>query len=230
MKSEHFTPAGRQTTSPRQIPYYSQFASPELVHDIVNGLLSAREDTRWPQFGADSPEEYEYWSWKACGIAALKMAVEALGLPRRTMMDWIRDALAAGGFIHEEDVAAGKPSGWIHSALARLAVDSGLQADCAAPVDLPGIAAIIDNGSLVIASVSYELGTAGEITRNRGHLVLAHGYSTVGSAVEALLLNNPSGRSPQLRRNCWIPAARFAAAFSGRIITIGPAGARTNRR
>ncbi len=230
MKPEIFTPAGKQIKLPYQIPYYSQFASPELVHDIVNGLLSAREDPRWPEFGADSPEDYEYWAWKACGIAALKMAVEALGLPRRTMMDWIREALAAGGFIHEENVAPGKPSGWIHSALARLATDSGIQADCAAPVDLPRLAAVIDNGGLVIASVSYELGTAAPITRNRGHLVLAHGYSTVDSAVEALLVNNPSGRSPELRRNCWIPAARFAAAFSGRIISIGPAGARTNRR
>jgi len=226
MKARIDTPAGEQITLPYDIPYYSQFASPELVHDIVNGLISARDDPRWREFGAETLQEYEFWSWKACGIASLKMAVEALGVARRSMMDWIGDGVADGGFIHEEEVVAGKPSGWVHRALARLAADSGLAADCAAGIDLGQIAALIDGGRLVIASVSYELGTTGEISRNRGHLILLHGYSRIGSQVEALLVNNPSGRSAELRRNCWLPAARFAAAFSGRVISIGPARCR----
>jgi hypothetical protein len=217
-----FSPQGGQVRLNYPIPYYSQFASPELVEDIVNSRLNARDDPRWREFGASTPQEYEYWAWKACGIAALKMALEALGIPRRSMMDWIRDALAVGGFIFEEKVAPGKPSGWLHRALADLARNHGFSAGCAAPVDLDYVADCIDRGLLTIASVSYELGTRGDITRNRGHLILIHGYSRTDDGIEALHVNNPSGRSPELRRNCWIPAPRFTSGFSGRVILFGP--------
>jgi hypothetical protein len=220
--SKPFTPSGRQLRAEYSIPYYSQFASPELVSEIVNHRLSARDDPRWREFGAETAEQYEYWSWKACGIASFKMAVEALGVERRPMMAWIRAGIAAGGFIHENGFDRSRPSGWVHRSLADLARAHGLAAGCAAPVGLDYLFRCIESRLLAVASVSYELGTLGDITRDRGHLILIHGCALADGEVEALLVNNPSGREPQLRRDCWIPAERFAAAFSGRIIAFGP--------
>lgn len=213
-------PQGTVTELFCPIPYYSQFSSPELVLDIIRGRISAEDDPRWKEFGAPSKEQYTYWSWRACGIAALKMAVEALGGPTITMMDWIEDGLAIDGFIFKEKSAATEATGWLHKALAELARCGGLKAECHAKVHSENVAKLIGRGKLVIASVSHELGEPGEITMDRGHLVLIHGYSSLEGKVEALLINNPSGRYPEFRENCWIPGDRFAKAFSGRIISI----------
>jgi len=211
-------PIGERFELPFLVPYYCQFCSPELVLDIISGRVRAEDDPRWAKFGARTKRQYAYWAWRACGIACLKMAIEALGGPMRPMMYWIEAALAIDGFLQERRAQKGKPSGWIHRSLAELGRQNGLVGECRAPVDTEEIARCLDRRQVVIASVSHELGEWGPVTRNTGHMVVVHGYSRLDGLLEALLVNNPSGRYPELRQNCWIPEKRFSAAFSGRII------------
>jgi hypothetical protein len=213
-------PKGKRFELPYNFPYYSQFSSPELVLDIIRGRVRAEDDPRRREFGADSGETYAHWSWKACGIACLKMAVEALGGPVRPMMSWIEAGLAIGGFLAAERAEPGKPSGWVHKALVEPARGCGLDGECRAPAGLDDIVSALDAERVVIASVSHELGEWGDIKNNRGHLVVVRGYSRLENRMESLLVNNPSGRYRELRENCWLPALRFEAGFSGRIIVL----------
>ena len=215
-----FVPRGRRVELPREVPYYSQFCSPELILPIIRGEVRAEDDPRWAEFGARDREEYAHWSWKACGIASLKMAVEALGVPARPMMEWIEEGVADGAFLSSERAGEGKPSGWIHKSLVEMARRHGLEGECVPRAVLEDIAGAIDMGKLVIASVSHELGEWGDIAGSSGHLVVAHGYSRLNGAIEGVMINNPSGRFPELRRDCWLSAARFAKGFSGRLIVI----------
>ena len=57
------------------IPYFSQWESKELIKDIISKKISAKEDPLWKKSGADTKEEYELWSWNACGMACLKMLI-----------------------------------------------------------------------------------------------------------------------------------------------------------
>lgn len=57
------------------IPYFSQWESKELIKDIINKKISAKNDPLWKKSGADTKEEYELWSWNACGMACLKMLI-----------------------------------------------------------------------------------------------------------------------------------------------------------
>lgn len=58
------------------VPYYAQWESPDLVPDIIAGTLSAADDPLWQKSGAASPEEYAFWSWRLCGMACLRMALD----------------------------------------------------------------------------------------------------------------------------------------------------------
>jgi hypothetical protein len=216
-----YAPRGVRVIPHPGVPYYSQFISSELVADIIHGVVPATADPRWRESGFDSPQEYSHWAWRGCGAVCLKSAVEGLGGEVWTMREWVEDGLAIGGFIDAAEVAPGKPSGWVHEALAKLARREGFDAGRAAEVGITGLAGLLRRGDLVIASVTHELGDYGEILKNTGHLVLVLGYAEADGEVEAVMLHNPSGRHPELQANAWIPADRFAAGFNGRIIRIG---------
>ncbi len=189
-----------------------------MILDIVQGHLGAEADPRWSEFGAASRGEYAFWSKRACGIACLKMTVEALGGPEYSLMEWIEKALLINGFIFPQIKTITRHTGWIHQALASLANMHGLKAGCSSSSDLKDICRRIDREQVVVASVSCELGERGPIAKNIGHFVLLHGYSLSKDRIEALLIHNPSGRYHELRESAWIPASRFASGFSNRII------------
>ncbi|MGD0003907.1 MAG: hypothetical protein ABSE06_06745 [Anaerolineaceae bacterium] len=72
---------------PFAVPYYAQVTSLELARAIFDEGLDARLDPRWQETGAQTAEEYAYWSGRACGPACVKMCVESLGGERRSLLD-----------------------------------------------------------------------------------------------------------------------------------------------
>lgn len=216
--------AGEPATTvcfPAPVPYYAQVADAEHLADYLDFGKDLAQDPHWHDFGAETPAEYAVWATRACGIAAIKSAIEAFGGPCRSMQTWIQQALAIDGYRIDTDTN-GQPQeiGWKHQALAELCQQAGIPA---APhkASLEDIAAAIRRGQLVIASVSYEIGTALPITRRGGHLVTITGVILEDETIAAAILHNPSGRRPDLRKNAAIPRQRFLAAFSGRVILIG---------
>jgi hypothetical protein len=215
-------PAVKRTIHlPFSVPYYAQVASPELARPIFGDELDARLDPCWRESGAESAEEYAYWCWRACGPACVKMCVEALGGQKRSLMDWVRAGVSQAGYLVEKD-ALGKTVeiGWRHRALADLIREAGLQA-MPQPLALDEFPGYLREGCLLIASVSYEVGLDnGPVTHTGGHLVVVVGASLLEGALENIMINNPSGRSEELRANACIPAERFRAGYSGRGILV----------
>ena len=64
-----------------EIPYRSQYASPELAGEIAAGRLTLAGDPRWRDAGAASVEEYARWARCGCGMACLQMILAARGEP-----------------------------------------------------------------------------------------------------------------------------------------------------
>ena len=62
-----------------EIPYRSQYASPELAGEIAAGRVTLEQDPRWREAGARDPQEYVRWARCGCGMACLQMILAARG-------------------------------------------------------------------------------------------------------------------------------------------------------
>jgi hypothetical protein len=206
---------------PYMVPYYAQVASPELATAIFIEGMDPVLDPRWAETGAETPAEYAYWVERACGVACLKMAVEALGGPVCSLVGWARLGLEQGGYlVRQEPDGSQREVGWVHAALAQMARDAGVQAEARA-ASLNEIVGELRRGRLVIASVSYEAGDDRlSITRQGGHLMVVRGAGLEDGRLKCLIVNNPSGRRAELQAGARLPAERFAEAYSGRVIVM----------
>lgn len=209
---------------PYPVPYYAQIASPELAESIFVHGMDPAQDPCWAESGAATPQEYAYWVERACGVACLKMCVEAVGGPKYSLLDWARLGLERGGYLvrHNDDGSVHEV-GWVHGALAEMAQELDLTAE-ACPASVEEIPAYLRRGLMVIASVSYEAGDDRlPITHQGGHLMVVVGADCVDGLPYTFYVNNPSGRRAELQAGARLPVERFAAAYSGRIIVIGRA-------
>ena len=211
---------------PYPIPYCAQIASPELAEEIFTRGMDPALDTRWAESGAETAEEYAYWVRRACGVACLKMCVEALGGPVRPLAAWARAGAARGAYLIRRDGKGEEHEiGWVHSGLADMAREAGFQAQTRA-AGLADILGFLRAGWLVIASVSYQLGDDHlPVTKQGGHLIVVTGVEYNEAGPLAFFANNPSGRRPGLQAGARLPVERFAAAYGGRVILVASAHA-----
>lgn len=86
----------------RAVPYRAQWESPDLVADILSGALRASDDPLWARSEADSVDEYEFWSWRACGMACLKMALAYWGHEEPPLVQLAEEASAHGAYLRHE--------------------------------------------------------------------------------------------------------------------------------
>jgi hypothetical protein len=209
---------------PYSVPYYAQVASPGLVEAIFVHGMDPAQGPRWAASGAETPEEYAYWVDRACGVACLKMCVEAAGRPVRSLVEWARLSLECGGYLIRQNAnGSAQEVGWVHSMLADMAQANGVTAQ-AHLATVAEIVAYLRQGRMVIASVSYEAGDDRlSITRQGSHLILVVGAECMDGRPHALYVNNPSGRRTELQAGARLSLERFEAGYSGRIIVMGRA-------
>ena len=204
-----------------QVPYTPQIADAQHMAEYLDEGRSLASDPCWQQSGAPTLESYVYWADRACGIACIKSIIEAFGGEARTLHAWIEQAQALGAYMIETD-ADGVPHeiGWKHAGLAQLCQEQGLAARTLA-ADAALIVRALSSGCLVIASVSYELGSADRpITRKNGHLVVITGALMRENEPTHFTIHNPSGRGKSMQVHANIPLPRFEQAYSGRVIVI----------
>lgn len=194
--------------------YYAQWASAELVGPIIRGQMAAKDDPRWREFGAASPEDYEFWSWRSCGMACLKtLLVEWMGAAP-SMMALCNEVLDAGGYQFRDDGGLDgltyKP--FVSYARARW----GLEAHVAGHLSVSQLRSAVRDGFSVLASVSPQIRRPHVIPRRRGgHLVLVHQTTPAG-----VVFNNPSGDLPGNQRNAHVTETDFQRFFAGRGILV----------
>jgi hypothetical protein len=193
-----------------EIPYFSQFASPELIADIVAGHRDPAADPRWRESGAETPEDYAFRARTGCGMACLQMVLAAHGRPVPGLAELWQRCAAYGGY---------RPDGrkGLHYAGLKAFADAELDLETrvAAPLPLAGLGAAVQGDEIAFASVHREIRSPGPSPGRGGHLVLV-----VDATEDALCFHNPSGTSPATQRAVWMDAERFGTYYAGRGIVV----------
>lgn len=198
------------------VPYYAQWESPELVADIIAGTVEAEDDPRWEQSGAPDPAEYAFWSWRACGMACLRMALDHWWGVAPPIVRLARESTDAGGYVRHPD---GRLDGLIHAPFAAYVRSRwGLYADARSPLPAEELPGHLAAGRLAMISVHPSIRTLEPAPpRAGGHLVLA-----VGADDEGLLVHNPSGFAGESQQHARVPWADLGRFYAGRGILLGP--------
>lgn len=198
-------------------PFFGQWESAERIGDILSGALAAEDDPLWPRSGAAGAADYARWAEHLCGVACLRMALAARGIPPPRAFDLARDLTARGGYVMQAD---GTIRGLIYApAVAWLREAARLPAEVRVDVPAMDLPALVGEGGLFIASVHPWIRWPERMPPARGgHLVLVFG--TEGGA---LRLHNPSGDTPASQRDTRLAVETFARFFAGRGILLPPA-------
>jgi hypothetical protein len=173
----------------RSVPSITQYASPSLIAAMTYAGHPRTEDPRWRESGAPDLETYAAWCSRWCGMACLRMALLARDGAAPTLYELAVGSEKYGAYTDEP----GRPGGLIYRPFAAYAWDQHrLLAEVIAELDPGRLAAELDAGRLVIASVHPEIRRPqNDPPGTGGHLVLATGHD--GGAVT---FHNPSGHTP----------------------------------
>ncbi|MFE4513912.1 C39 family peptidase [Kitasatospora sp. NPDC056783] len=198
-----------------EVPYRAQWESAELVREIVEGRLDAAEDPRWGQSGAATPDDYAWWSWRLCGVACLRMALEHWWGVTPAAMTLAAECEAAGAYRRDGDGLRGL----IHAPFAEYVGRRWGLAARARELAPEEVSAEVAGGRLVMVSVHPSIRDpyGPEPARRGGHLVLA-----VGATDTALLIHNPSGFPGESQAFARVPWRSFGRFYAGRGIVLGP--------
>lgn len=206
---------------PFEVPYVSQFASPDLINDYIHHGYDGTQDPNWGDFGAPTPEDYAFWAPRVCALACLRMAIMAFDMGEPTLWQLVQRGLEFDGYRLRDEDGRWIDEGWYVQAQVKLAAKYGLQMvgySYASPLE---ICQRIREGDLVAATVTPEIGERAPQTRRyAGHLVLVLGYRWRDGMVESYCLHNPSGRYPELRAYAWVSARRFKESYAFRYATL----------
>lgn len=172
----------------KNIPYFSQWESQELVEKIITKEIEAKDDPRWRESGARDTREYTEWSWSCCGMACLKMILAHKQHKIIPLVYLGKQCLKYGGYRMPVQTSPGL----FYKPFLRFIKDEyGLDGSTSSALTLAEIKKTVSQGGYAIVSVTPEIRfPLKEPTRRGGHLVLVYGYD---DQREVLYLNNPSG-------------------------------------
>lgn len=200
----------------RPIPYFSQWASPEMTLAVVaeGAERALLRDPAWAESGAADVADYARWAGHLCGMACLRMVLAARGVaPLPRLLELARGCTAEGGYVVAPD---GAIHGLIYAPFLRFAARFGLAADIRLELtaaDLPGLLAEQD---VFLASVHPDIRWPERTPPRRGgHLVLV-----TAADADCITFHNPSGHDPATQRHAQAPPAEFDRFFAGRGIAI----------
>lgn len=198
------------------VPYFAQWESADLIEDIVCHRLAARDDPLWWRSGARTAAEYEFWSWRSCGIACLQMLLAARTDPVPPAFALGMELLAAGAYTLRE----GGLDGLNYAPfVAYLRERWGMTAQVRVDLDPDGLYDLVAGGARVLASVHPSVRDApADPPRRGGHLVLVH---DVNDADDSLVFHNPSGTTPATQASARLSRTEFARYFASRGVVVG---------
>ena len=201
-------------------PYYSQFASRELINDYLDDPDLTASDPRWHEAGWGSPAEYAHWAWRTCGVACLRSLIGAAGATVPNPATVTQDLINTGGYV--VDPVTDAVHGMIYApAVAYLQNRWGQDAEAFTGGTTEEIRAHLEqHGNAVIASVTpairdLTVGARPNFPSRGGHLVLLTGITRGG-----VTIHNPSGYWPDAQADAPLSWEDFTRSFAGRGITV----------
>jgi hypothetical protein len=203
------------------VKYYCQFASPELTRGILEKRMPAEKDPRWREFGFEKPEDYEFWSWRACGIVCMKMIIETLCNIDKSVKDLLDEGIQLGGYVAYDENGKLVDKGWYYNALIKLAEKYNLNGKLFSYLSIKHICKEILDKHFVVASVDPGLIRYDKVKSNftGGHVVLIYGFKWENGNCSGFYMHNPSGKEEKTRV-AYIPLNDFKKAFAERGFSI----------
>ncbi|MFK0376071.1 C39 family peptidase [Pandoraea sp. NPDC090278] len=174
----------------KNVPYRSQWANPTLNEKIIKFNMDPCEDPDWINSGFTTPDDYRFWSKRACGIACLESILDFMKIPHQSRRDLIEAAMSRGAYVKNGDHSI---KGLIYSPFCRWILDCyGIKSFIYENKTFDYVEKFIKKSFMAISSVSTEIRSP-DLPNNRkgGHLVLIHGVNN-----GKLFLHNPSGIPP----------------------------------
>ncbi|MEX3959269.1 C39 family peptidase [Trinickia sp. EG282A] len=190
------------------VPYFSQWASPEFNARIVNDGFDPCQDPNWQNSGFINPEEYRFWSRRICGLACLQSILAYTGRLPETAFELLQDALS----FHVFEIEKSQVKGLIYDPFANWVERRfELGVTVFARISVESLVGKVRDNAMVIASVSTEIRnpTISNLRRG-GHLVLVHGFDS-----RFIRFHNPSGVSPYME-NATLSIEEFDGFFASR--------------
>jgi len=172
----------------KNVPYFAQWESRELVEDIITCKIKAEYDPRWEESGAENKAEYSLWSWNGCGMACLRMIVGTTNHKILPQVKLAKQCLEQGVYRQPLELSPGlfyKPF------VAFIEKRFGWKGKAVATLTSSEIRHTLSQGGYVIASVTPEIRHPHKKPLQKGgHLVLMLGYD---NNKKMFYLHNPSG-------------------------------------
>ncbi len=219
-----FIKTGRIKVIRQDIPYFSQFASEELVEDFISGKKSVYIDPNWKCSGARTKSEYARWAWNGCGMACLQMILfKKLNkkIPLVTLGD---GCMSYGGYrTNIEAQTKGDLKNYFaglfyEEFLHFIEKEFKLKGKIVSPLITEEIIDSLKERSFVIASVNPNIrDVENKSPSSSGHLVLIIGYDL---NKKILYFHNPSGYFGKSQKNIKISFQDFECFFRNRGIVV----------
>jgi len=206
--------------------YISQFVGiyPQTI-DLDSKMDNKQHITA---YGAKDSGEFSFWAWKNCGIACVKMILDAHEKSRgKKMMQLTREGVRLGGYILYE----GKnfvDKGWFHHSLVSLLQKYGIFAIMKKWQTIDSIATDILGNKSVILSVLVpgrkHIAEDGSFkpkpnAKYGGHLLLATGVNMKSKQVIGIYVHDPRGLE-NYQEDTFISADTFKKIFTSRTIVV----------
>jgi hypothetical protein len=197
------------------VPYFSQWESPELAKQLLNHELITDDDPQWKASGATTKQEYQAWSWSGCGMACTKMLLAHWTHHVVPLVELGKKCAAYGGYIFPLETSPGlfyKPY------LTFVKQEFGWNAHISQGMTQIELMHELSKGNYIIAGVSPLIRTPERISQAKGgHLILLLGYDM---KKRLFYFHNPSGISKETQAYAAISYSDFKKFFSGRGIVI----------
>lgn len=197
------------------IPYASQWESPELAEQIINGQLRACDDPKWRKSGARTREEYQTWSWRMSGMACLRMILLDCNKTADSIVKLGKKCAKYGGYTLPFDESAG-----LHYREFTEFIKSEYTIDSTVKPTLlqRDIKIAVSKGDYVIASVSPQIRRPYSSSQQKGgHLILVTGYDDIK---RVFYIHNPSGIADLSQVNTIVSYREFRKFFACRGIIV----------
>lgn len=208
----------------KNVPYYSQWESKELVDDFIKRKISVEDDPKWKSSGAKNKLEYLHWSWSGCGVACFQMICSFLTGKKIPLVNLGKSMMKYGGF--KLDKIAYKNADYLHSLdglyydpfLKFLDQEFHLKGKIISPMILEEIIQELNLENLIMASVSPYIRNPEDVNFKQGkHLVLVLGYDL---KKQIFYLHNPSGIYKKSQEYAEISFRNFNKFFNHKGIII----------
>lgn len=197
------------------LPYFPQWESGFLIHDFVQGKVSATFDPYWQESGACSPEEYADWAKSICGMACLKSILTYIYGESPPIIELAKACTQYGGYKQNGN----DPKKLYYAPFVEFILDKfQLQGKVVRTLDLEEILQEVEQRNFVMASVNAAIRNPQSTpTQKGGHLVLVTGYNL---ETQTLSFHDPAGDFVGNQSDATVSFANFMKFFGERGIVI----------